>query len=170
MLMLVIGGSGSGKSEYAEQRAAAISAESLYYLATMRVQDEEGSARVKRHQLLRAAKGFTTIERPVTVSAVDIPKNSTVLLECLGNLLLNTQLACKNGAIYAAQMVLDEIVALLQKCRNLIIVSNDIFGDGQQYDFQTEQYKHQLAWIHNRLTAISCETVEVVCGIPVRYK
>lgn len=43
MIALVIGGSGSGKSAYAEQMAVnAAGNGSLYYVATMQVYDEEG--------------------------------------------------------------------------------------------------------------------------------
>ena len=66
MLYLVTGGSGSGKSEYAEQTAVQCQKENggrLFYLATMRVWDDEGRKRVERHRRMRAAKGFETIER-----------------------------------------------------------------------------------------------------------
>ena len=43
MITLVIGGSGSGKSAYAEQMAVKAAGNgSLYYVATMQVCDEEG--------------------------------------------------------------------------------------------------------------------------------
>ena len=56
MFYLITGGSGSGKSEYAENLARKLGkstapdteAAPLYYIATMRVWDEEGRARVRR--------------------------------------------------------------------------------------------------------------------------
>ena len=39
MILLVIGGSGSGKSAYAEARTAAFPAPKKYYIATMRAWD-----------------------------------------------------------------------------------------------------------------------------------
>ena len=65
MITLVIGGSGSGKSAYAEQMAVKAAGNgSLYYVATMQVYDEEGKKKVERHQKMRAGKGFLTIEQP----------------------------------------------------------------------------------------------------------
>ena len=66
MLYIVTGGSGSGKSEYAEQIAVQCrngNGGTLWYLATMRIWDDEGRKRVERHRRMRAAKGFETIER-----------------------------------------------------------------------------------------------------------
>ena len=61
MIHLVIGGSGSGKSEYAENLLE--DSPGKYYIATMQVYDAEGRKKVARHQRLRAGKGFQTIEQ-----------------------------------------------------------------------------------------------------------
>lgn len=54
MIALVIGGSGSGKSAYAEQMAVKAAGNgSLYYVATMQVYDEEGKKKVERHNVPR---------------------------------------------------------------------------------------------------------------------
>ncbi len=60
MMALVIGGSGSGKSSYAEELAVSLSspAAKKYYLATMQVFGREGEQRVERHRALRRGKGF----------------------------------------------------------------------------------------------------------------
>ena len=62
MIALVIGGSGSGKSAYAEQMAVKAAGNgSLYYVATMQVYDEEGKKKVERHQ--KIARKFGYIKR-----------------------------------------------------------------------------------------------------------
>ena len=64
MIALVIGGSGSGKSAYAEQMAVKAAGNgSLYYVATMQVYDEEGKKKVERHQKMRAGKGREDLKR-----------------------------------------------------------------------------------------------------------
>ena len=66
MLILVTGGSGSGKSEYAEGIAVSLAEREglpLYYIAAMKPYGEEGKRRVERHRRLRAGKGFQTVER-----------------------------------------------------------------------------------------------------------
>ena len=61
MITLVTGGSGSGKSAYAE--SLLYSCEGIrYYIATMQIYDAEGEKKVERHRKLRAGKGFLTIE------------------------------------------------------------------------------------------------------------
>lgn len=95
MMVLVIGGSGSGKSEYAEKMVDSLLRENeendtaamsetqenlmesiaddmtenrkKYYLATMQVFDEEGRKKVERHRNLRSGKGFFTIEQPTDI-------------------------------------------------------------------------------------------------------
>ncbi|XCP84397.1 bifunctional adenosylcobinamide kinase/adenosylcobinamide-phosphate guanylyltransferase [Roseburia hominis] len=69
MFHVVTGGSGSGKSAYAEDRiveyagsAAARGSAGLYYIATMMPFDEETKERIRRHQTMRAGKGFQTVE------------------------------------------------------------------------------------------------------------
>jgi len=49
MIVLVIGGSASGKSAYAETRLQQMQAARKYYIATMQVWDSEGEKRVKKH-------------------------------------------------------------------------------------------------------------------------
>ena len=57
MITLIIGGSGSGKSAYAENYVLE-QAKNLpkYYIATMQIYDAEGERKVERHRRLRAGK------------------------------------------------------------------------------------------------------------------
>ena len=68
MIYLVTGGSGSGKSAYAESLLSEFeNIRSRYYIATMQVYGEEGKKRVERHRRLRAGKGFITSEQTVQI-------------------------------------------------------------------------------------------------------
>lgn len=117
MITLIIGGSGSGKSAYAEDYVLAAAADlPKYYIATMQVYDAEGERKVERHRRLRAGKGFVTIEQPTDigkagikiagnawneqekgdiheVDGMDAPKEEkqggVALLECMSNLVAN---------------------------------------------------------------------------------
>ena len=58
MMTLILGGSGSGKSAYAEDyllRAAGD--KNKYYIATMQIRDAEMQAKVDRHHRLRQGVG-----------------------------------------------------------------------------------------------------------------
>ena len=93
MMTLIIGGSGSGKSVYAEDYMVSISEDrKKYYIATMQIYDEEGKRKVERHRMLRGGKGFSTIEQPVDIGKAAEKleaEDRTALLECVSNLTAN---------------------------------------------------------------------------------
>ena len=82
MLAVITGGSGSGKSEYAESVATSLAKRDglpLYYIATMRPFGAEGMWRVERHRKLRAGKGVETIECYVNLKEQTLPEKGVVL-------------------------------------------------------------------------------------------
>ncbi len=62
MMHVVTGGSGSGKSAYAEGLVLAAGERRRVYIATMRPFGEEGRRRVERHRRMREQKRFETVE------------------------------------------------------------------------------------------------------------
>lgn len=109
MMYLIIGGSGSGKSAYAEELLFSLpDAGKKYYIATMQVCDEESRRRVQKHRKQREGKRFYTIEQPVHVSGaltqMDVGKKSA-MLECVSNLVANEMFA---KDIYAEDMYADD--------------------------------------------------------------
>ena len=101
MITLITGGSGSGKSAYAEKYICHASNEKgykeKYYIATMQVFDDEGQRKIDRHRRLRAGKGFITIEQPRDIqnavsklqSESSLKTGRSALLECMSNLVAN---------------------------------------------------------------------------------
>lgn len=101
MITLITGGSGSGKSAYAEKYICHASNEKgykeKYYIATMQVFDDEGQRKIDRHRRLRAGKGFITIEQPRDIkkaveklqSENNLKTGRSALLECMSNLVAN---------------------------------------------------------------------------------
>ena len=89
MIVLVTGGSGYGKSTWAEKLIQTLPAEKRVYIATMQVYDRESELRVERHRKQRADKGFRTVECEKNLSGALIEDGSTVLLEDLVNLTAN---------------------------------------------------------------------------------
>ena len=73
MIVLVIGGSGSGKSEFAENICMELPAEEKRYIATMQAFDEESRARIAKHRKARSGKGFETIEQGTHLETVCLP-------------------------------------------------------------------------------------------------
>ncbi len=187
-MIVIYGGSGSGKSEYAEDYICRLDFKNKYYLATMDVYDAESRKRVEKHRSQRAGKGFITIERPFDVAeafekiekieAADFStedlkgKNNVILLECLSNLLANEMF--RGGEVYSAKYCCDKIFSdinrLSELVDELIIVTNDIFEDGVEYDLGNEEYLRALGRINTYLSREAKEVYEVVVGIPVRIK
>ena len=88
MLTLVIGGAASGKSAFAESLCLCAPLPRTY-LATMQVWDAECAARVAKHRAMRAEKQFDTVECPLHLARLTLPRCGIVLLEDLGNLAAN---------------------------------------------------------------------------------
>ena len=191
MMVLVTGGAGSGKSEYAESFIGSLpDSGRKYYIATMKCADTESLRRVERHRELRKDKGFITIEQPVDVEKTlecmiltqeDTPcetrttehkEPSPVLLECVSNLAANEMFA--GGEIRSSEKVAEKVVSGIRKLKEkagvLVAVTNNIFEDGVRYDAGTEEYIQALGMINRQLAKDAERVVEVVCGIPVVIK
>ncbi|HOO28776.1 MAG TPA: bifunctional adenosylcobinamide kinase/adenosylcobinamide-phosphate guanylyltransferase [Lachnospiraceae bacterium] len=166
-MILITGGSGSGKSAFAETLAQEYHKTGvLYYMAAMKCDTKEGRQRVLRHKRQRAGKGFITVEQPYDVWMLQAGHDSTILLECLSNLLANEWFDRHRSA----RQILQEIRFLEESCENLLIVTNEIFSDGIGYDEMTKDYIRQLGWLNHELAGIADTVYEVVYGIPVRIK
>ena len=169
MLTLVLGGAASGKSAYAESLCLR-SPLPRTYLATMQVWDDECAARVAKHRAMRAEKQFATVECPLHLDRVALPRRGTVLLEDLGNLTANELYDPDGAGGGAAAAILRGIETLAAQCDTLVIVSNEVFSGGADYAGDTDRYLRALAAVNNAVAARADAVVRVVCGLPVYYK
>ncbi len=177
MLITVTGGSGSGKSEFAENLLLKLDGDEpgdRVYVATMEPFGEEAARRVKRHRRMRGGKGFETVECYRNLKGLS-------LLECMSNLAANElyggadrfpdgEEALKLAAERAELEILSGVERLLGQAGRLIVVTNDVFSDGISYDASTERYLALLGAVNRRLAALSDIFVEVVCSIPLYLK
>lgn len=198
MMILVMGGSGSGKSSYAEETAVSLAGEifcgetlipsgagvplgrneekmRLYYLATMQVFDKEGQKKVDRHRNLRKGKGFLTIEQPTGISGAleKMEKGDrTVLLECISNLTANEMFSGEKAKTktQVVEDILWGIKRLKEQTTHFVVVSNNVFEDGVLYDETTTEYIHAMGRLNRKLAAWADRVVEVVAGIPITIK
>ena len=177
-LILTYGGSGSGKSAWAEQallsQAARTPGSRAVYLAAMESSGPEAAARIQRHRAMRARHGaeaglnFVTMERPTGIGGAPVRPGDFVLLEDLCNLLANEIWSpTGSGPENAPAQILKGVNTLLERVELLLIVSIDIFSDGIRYDESTMAYIRRLAILHRALSAKAEQTIEVVCGIPL---
>ncbi len=175
MMTLMIGGSGSGKSAYAEEYLMAISGDKRkYYVAAMQAFDEESRKRIERHRRMRAGKGFITIEQPVRIQDAAAHMESgerSALLECVSNLTANEMFGeSRKRTEEAVEAVVDGIALLGKKLTHLVIVSSNVFEDGCVYDEETTAYLRAMGWINQRLVAMADEVIEVAAGLPIVIK
>ena len=170
MLHLITGGSGSGKSAYAEQQVMNAGAGRRIYIATMIPYGEEGKQRVERHRQLRRAKNFETIECYKNLASLEIPKDSIVLLECMSNLVANEIFEPEGAHGETVESIRSGIKHLMEQTEQLYVVTNEIFSDGISYDSETMRYLEYLGQVNQVLAAAADRVTEVVYGIPVKIK
>ena len=190
-IVLITGGSGSGKSAFAENLVLKQPAENRYYLATMQVYGSEGRERVMRHRQLRHGKGFETLEYPTDVAdcigKIHQPTDAVVLLECMSNLVAN-EMFTETGTIQQ-ELVIRKITQHLRKlfdaACHVIVVTNNVFEDGkcnpyinglrgfaayENYAPETIAYIEALGQINIWLAEQADTVYEVMAGQAVCWK
>lgn len=170
MIHIVTGGSGSGKSAFAEEQIVNLQGDTRIYIATMYPFDEESRRRVERHRRMRAGKRFETVECYTHLENLKIPKGADVLLECMSNLTANEMYQEGGAGQNTYEAVCRGIDALAAQAANLVVVTNEVFSDGIAYDPETGRYLKYLGSINQYLARIADRVTEVVYGIPVRMK
>ena len=165
MIVLLTGGSGCGKSTFAEHIVASLPEDNRVYVATMQVYDEESVRRVERHRVQRADKGFVTIECEKDLASAGIEDGSIVLLEDLVNLVANEMF--DGGDV---SRIAPALCDLAERCSHLIMVTNDLFSDGETYAESTQEYLRVLAEVNAHAAALADCVCEVVYSIPIALK
>lgn len=183
MIVLVIGGSGSGKSEYAENLAVSLDSKEKLYIATMYPWDQESKERIIKHRKMREKKAFQTKECFYALDEMmrenDFTQIDTAFLDCMSNLVANEMyceqglIAKKNCGIQVEKLVdyiMQGIHHLIETFTHVVIVSNDIFTDGAMYGEEMQLYLQVIAKLNTKIAELADSVVEVVCGIPIIQK
>lgn len=191
MMELVTGGSGSGKSAYAEEALCGPASSpdrgqgnetgtqqdgQRYYIATMPSWDKETEKKIAKHRAMRAGKGFCTLEWYTDfeerLERADCPgmEGADILVECLSNLTANEMYMEGGAGKNTADAVIRGILCLRDRCRNLVVVTNDVFSESAEDSPEMRIYKETLGRINCALAEASDRVTEVVCGIPCTVK
>ena len=170
MFLVITGGSGSGKSAYAEQCVLDFGPAERIYIATMYPFDEECDRRIRRHREMRRQKQFSTLECYTGLKTADIPEDSVVLLECMSNLTANEMYQEGGAGGQTVEEILAGICYLLKRVRHMVVVTNEIFSDGIDYDSETMRYQSYLGQINSEMGRMADQVTEVVYGIPITVK
>ena len=170
MFLLVSGGSASGKSELAESLVLRLGEKRLY-IATMQPFDQECERRIQRHRQMRAAKNFETAEVYTGLSQRDFSgKYQVALLECMSNLLANEMYSPDGCGDRCVAEILEGVGKLRESVPHLVVVTNEVFGDGLAYDESTCQYLARLGKLNALLAREADTVVESVASVPVLHK
>ena len=171
-MITVTGGASSGKSALGEKLARHLGGK-LLYLATMEPFGEEGKKRVIRHRTLRQGKGFETLEAYRDLGAFLthplVRKADTVLLECALNLLANESFSSSAEGEPVCRIKSD-ILALRDAVSNLVVITGEVFSDGESYPPETARYIRDLGALNRFLARESQMVLKSVAGIPVFIK
>lgn len=171
MLIVITGGSASGKSAHAEDMICRYAPASRLYLATMEPFGAEARARIARHHALRQGKGFETVEWYRDLPALNLGKRyHGILLECMSNLLANEMFAPQGCREDAVPGILQGVKKLEAACSCLVVVTNEIFSDGLPYPVETVAYIDALGRLNTALAQMADAVAESVCGILVPVK
>lgn len=175
---MVLGGSRSGKSEFAENIAVS-SGKKIIYIATAVVRDEEMAERVKLHRK-RRPKDWLTVEEEKDVLGVLGRGGSedVFLLDCatvwLTNLLFDKVLPEQDIVCDRNETeILEQVVRLADSVKSgldLIVVSNEV-GLGLVPEYPLGRFFRDLAGKTNQVLASKADSVYlVVAGIPMKIK
>jgi len=171
MRVFITGGCKNGKSYRAVQLAAGMGAP-RYYVATMKPADGEDDARIIRHKTERKGLGFTTLEMAKDIDKIPdwCDLNGVFLLDSVTALLANEMFV--GGEFYpsAYEKVINDILALMEKTTNIVVVSDNIYSDAFIYDVTTENYRKGLGLADRAITAACDACLEVSFGRLVVHK
>ncbi|MCM1524952.1 MAG: bifunctional adenosylcobinamide kinase/adenosylcobinamide-phosphate guanylyltransferase [Ruminococcus sp.] len=167
MLTLITGGSKCGKSRLAEKILP--SAEGgKYYIAAMQPLGSEAYEAIRRHREMRSGKGFITVEKYTDIHELSLPRGSSALIECMCNLTANEMFSA--GEKDPVEKILFGVGSLCEVCSDLVIVTNQVGGDGIGYPAETELYIKYLGQLNAAVAKRADCVIEAVYGIPVCLK
>lgn len=175
-IILITGGSRSGKSAFAQKRAEALPGPRAY-IATCPVIDPEMEERIRKHREARRGKGWETIEETVDLAGVIQRAGGcrVLLIDCLtlwvNNLLYDAE---KEGKRLAEEAVAIRCRELIDACGafggTVIFVTNEL-GMGIIPDNETARHFRDIAGRCNQEIAAAADSVTlVVSGIPLHLK
>ena len=172
-LVLVLGGTRSGKSRFGLKRAAELTPDGpVTYLATARPGDPELDERIRGHRRERPS-GWPTIEVEDDLAAAirSVDAERTVLLDGLtlwlsavaGDMPADID-AVLDGPFASALETIDA------RSGPLVVVSDEVGLGMVPMDAAARRFRDLLGIAHQRLAARADEVYLLVAGIPVTVK
>lgn len=179
-VILVTGGSRSGKSKFAENLLN--DTDDVLYIATALVTDGEMEDRIKKHKESRnqnwaTYEGFKDLDK-----AIEKYNHKNIMLDCVTvmvtNLLFDKQRDFDNISMDEVDEILNEVKKqfdifinkVRQKDINLVMVTNEV-GSGLVPEYKLSRIFRDIAGFINQFIASKSDEVYfVTCGLPLKLK
>jgi adenosylcobinamide kinase / adenosylcobinamide-phosphate guanylyltransferase len=168
-IILVTGGARSGKSKYAEQRAAALGRRRLY-VATAEANDKEVAQRIAEHKRRRGDE-WTTIEEAMELAEALLAqrgRTDCALVDCLTLWLSN--LLLQHDQVYAEGKVKDLVTMLSRLDFHVVLVTNEVGWGIVPDNPLARQFRDLAGWANQQIAAAANEIVLLVAGMPMIVK
>ena len=181
-VIMVTGGSRSGKSVIAEQKAKEYGKRSVLYLATAIPIDEDMKARIRLHQERRDSEWGTYEGYRDLGEVVKSTEKNTILLDCVTVMITN--ILCEEDRDFDKLSASDieklesEIIkelsnlvkAIRDEDKTLIIVSNEV-GMSVVPSYRLGRIFSDISGKANQvLASLSDEVYVAISGLPLRLK
>ena len=166
-VVLITGGSRSGKSSYAEKMALELSPNPVY-LATARIWDEEFRERVRRHQARRGPQ-WTNIEEEKNPSRHDFT-GRVVVVDCLTLWCTNFFFDLESDVDRVLEAAKAEFDRFTAQDATFLIVTNEIGMGGTSDNEIQRKFTDLQGWMNQYAASRADEVILMVSGIPVKIK
>ena len=166
MLTVLTGGARSGKST-AAVRLAERSGAPVTFIATATADDDEMTARIRRHQQERPA-GWATLEEPVALDRAlsTVDADDTVIIDCLALWVTNQLDADDRDIWWRADELAD---ALAARSGDSIVVTNEVGLGIVPVNEMARRFRDLLGAVNQRVATRADRTLLCVAGgvVPV---
>lgn len=167
-IFLILGGTRSGKSLYAENIVDKIGGNKIY-LATAIALDDEMIKRVKNHRA-RRDKTWQTIEESIEIAKIiNPPPNNpptTILVDCL-TLWLSNLLHLELDVMQQIDLLIDTLKTTQS---TVILVSSEVGMGIVPDNALARQFRDYAGIMHQRIAEVADKVVLVVAGVPMTIK
>ncbi|MHB1455364.1 MAG: bifunctional adenosylcobinamide kinase/adenosylcobinamide-phosphate guanylyltransferase [Armatimonadota bacterium] len=175
-IILVTGGSRSGKSSYSQKLAEGIDG-SRVFIATCPIIDEEMAERIRKHRDARNEADWDTIEEPINLAGAlrDASRYNVILVDCLtlwiNNLMYESD--CRDGAVTEEEIIracVDVLDACSESQGTVIFVTSEVGMGIVPGDALSRRYRDLVGTCSQTLATGADEVILVACGIPLNLK
>jgi len=168
-IILITGGTRSGKSKYAEDRAVSLGSKRIY-LATAEAKDEEMAQRIGEHKK-RRGDDWATIEEPIELAEALLARcgqTDCALVDCL-TLWLSNLLTWRDGKDVEEKVkqLLDTLPCL---DFHVVFVANEVGWGIVPDNPLAREFRDLAGWTNQQIATVATEVILMVAGIPMVVK